>query len=79
MILKPELTGAEVYDCIKSLCYERMRNTKNEKYVAITDWFDDMDKGILPNAEVSMGWIKIAFMYAFQILKKLDRDNPKAF
>ena len=79
MILNPELTGTEVYDSIKTLCYQRMRNTKHENYVAITDWFDEMDQGILPNAEISMGWIKIAFNYAFHILKNCDRENPKAF
>lgn len=26
-----------------------------------------------------MGWIKIAFEYAFYILKNCDRENPKAF
>jgi len=79
MILNPELTGAEVYDHIKKFCYERMRNTQHENYVALTDWFDEMDKGILPNAEISMGWIKIAFNYAFHILKNCDRENPRAF
>ena len=56
-----------------------MKTTKNENYVEVTDWFDAIDLGYLPDARQQMGWIKIAFMYSFYHLKKCDRNNPNAF
>ena len=73
------MNGIQVYENIRNLCYERFRNTKEENYTDLTDWFDEIDKGMLPNAEISMGWVKIAFKYAFYILKNCDRENPSAF
>jgi len=47
----------------------------------ITEWFDEIDKGQLPNAEIKMGWLKIAFNYSFYYLKHADnfRDEKDFF
>lgn len=79
MINEPHLTGLEVYERTKALSNERMRTTKHENYVEITNWFEGIDRGFLPDARIQMGWLKIAFMYSFYHLKHCDRNNPKAF
>jgi len=52
MINEPHLSGIEVYERTKALCYERMRTTKHENFVEITDWFDGIDKGFFPDARI---------------------------
>ena len=41
----------------------------------MTDWFDEIDSGVLPNAKVNMGWMKIAFAYAFYYLRKAGEEG----
>jgi hypothetical protein len=49
----------------RDLCYKRI----NETRANLTDWFDEIDKGLLPHPEQKIGWLKIAFTYSFYYLK----------
>lgn len=49
---------------------------ENTTKVNLTDWFDEIDQGILPVATKTMGWLKIAFCYSFFYLKEGQKEKP---
>lgn len=70
VINHPEASPLEVYNHVKNLSSERLK--RGDTKADITVWFSEIDSGNLAPATRSIGWLKIAFQWAFHFLKEAE-------